>query len=280
MDNGAQAAEMITRVVIMGSTFILGLGGKVALSVARFAAAAMDPNAKQSGKLRLKTLLQSGSELKVFTLQGEANYQRFAKEAKDYGILYSVVKRTDEDVQGEVYDLLVRAEDASKINRVIEKFHLIEVEGSAIHVDPQTVEKNRVVDARSLLSKMLSQQDNSANPTQASEESSLSDASYRTPNQANRPSVVKELNGYIEEAEKQNMAQAGAQTTAGIMPNLMGDELAEEEKRKRGEAAELLGNMLSDDKESADSIGDKVPDVKVSAELSDLLPSKDKGMEA
>ena len=280
MDNGAQAAETITRVVIMGSTFILGLGGKVALSVARFAAAAMDPNAKQSGKLRLKTLLQSGSELKVFTLQGEANYQRFAAEAKNYGILYSVVKRTDEDVQGEVYDLLVRAEDASKINRVIEKFHLIEVEGSAVHVDPQTVEENRVVDARSLLSKMLSQQDNSANPTQASEESSLSDASYRMPNQANRPSVVKELNGYIEEAEKQNMAQAGAQTTAGIMPNLMGDELAEEEKRKRGEAAELLGNMLSDDKESADSIGDKVPDVKVSAELSDLLPSKDKGMEA
>ena len=280
MDNGTQAAEMITRVVIMGSTFILGLGGKVALSVARFAAAALDPNAKQSGKLRLKTLLQSGSELKVFTLQGEANYQRFAKEAKDYGILYSVVKRTDEDVQGEVYDLLVRAEDASKINRVIEKFHLIEVEGNVVHVDPQSVEESRVVDARTLLSKMLSQQDNSANPTQASEESSLSDASYRTPNQANRPSVVKELNGYIEEVEKQNTAQAGAQTSAGIMPNLMGDELAEEEKRKRGEAAELLGNMLSDDKESADSIGDKVPDVKVSAELSDLLPSKDKGMEA
>ena len=280
MDNGAQAAEMITRVVIMGSTFILGLGGKVALSVARFAAAAMDPNAKQSGKLRLKTLLQSGSELKVFTLQGEANYQRFAKEAKDYGILYSVVKRTDEDVQGEVYDLLVRAEDASKINRVIEKFHLIEVEGSAVHVDPQTVEENRVVDARTLLSKMLSQQDNSANPTQASEESSLSDASYRMPNQANRPSVVKELNGYIEEAEKQNTAQVGAQTSAGIMPNLMGDELAEEEKRKRGEAAELLGNMLSGKTESEQSIGDNIPDVKVSAELSDLLPSKDKGMEA
>ena len=284
MDNGAQAAEMITRVVIMGSTFILGLGGKVALSVARFAAAAMDPNAKQSGKLRLKTLLQSGSELKVFTLQGEANCQRFAKEAKDYGILYSVVKRTDEDVQGEVYDLLVRAEDASKINRVIEKFHLIEVEGSAVHVDPQTVEENRVVDARTLLSKMLSQQDNSANPTQASEESSLSDASYRTPNQENRPSVVKELNGYIEEAEKQNTGQKTAQNevqaTAGIMPNLMGDELAEEEKRRQGEAAVLLGNMLSGEKEAEESVGDKVPDGKASVELSDLLPSKDKGMEA
>ena len=228
MDNGAQAAETITRVVIMGSTFILGLGGKVALSVARFAAAAMDPNAKQSGKVRLKALLQSGSELKVFTLQGEANYQRFAAEAKNYGILYSVVKRTDEDVQGEVYD--------------------------------------------------------SANPTQASEESSLSDASLRTPNQANRPSVVKELNGYIEEAEKRNTGQKTAQnevqTTAGIMPNLMGDELAEEEKRRQGEAAVLLGNMLSGEKEAEESIGDVVAEVKGSVDLPELLPSKDKGLEA
>ena len=240
MDNGAQAAETITRVVIMGSTFVLGLSGKAALSVARFAAAAMDENAKQSGKIRLKTLLQSGSELKVFTIQGESNYQRFAEEAKEYGILYSVVKRTDEDVQGEVYDLLVRAEDAGKINRVIEKFHLIEVDGGAVPMDPQKVEEDRVVDARSLLGKMLERRDQTANPTMASEEST-SDASLRTPNQANRPSVVKELNGYVLEA--------AALTIPNIMPNLMGEELAEEEKRKQGEAAELLSEMLSKGRE-------------------------------
>ena len=102
MDNGAQAAETITRVVLMGSTFVLGLSGKAALSIARFAAAAMDPNAKQSGKVRLKSLLQSGSELKVFTIQGEENYKTFAEEAKNYGILYSVVKRTDEDIEGDI----------------------------------------------------------------------------------------------------------------------------------------------------------------------------------
>ena len=279
MDNGAQAAETITRVVIMGSTFVLGLSGKAALSIARFAAAALDENAKQSGKIRLKTLLQSGSELKVFTIQGEANYQRFAEEAKDYGILYSVVKRTDEDVQGEVYDLLVRAEDAGKINRVIEKFHLIEVDGGAVPMDPQKVEEDRVIDARSLLGKMLERRDQTANPTMASEEST-SDASLRMPNQANRPSVVEELNGYVQEAEERK-AELGSgrvagqsvphisnqsaeqsarkassadesltsQTIPNIMPNLMGDELAEEEKRKQGEAAELLGEMLSKGKE-------------------------------
>lgn len=259
MDNGAQAAETITRVVIMGSTFVLGLTGKAALSIARFAAAAMDPNAKQSGKARLRTLLQSGSELKVFTLQGETNYQRFASEAKDYGILYSVVKRTDEDVEREVYDLLVRAEDASKINRVIEKFHLIEVDGGAVQMDPQKVEENRIVDARTLLSKMLDRREQAVNPQEASEEGALSDASFRTPYQANRPSVVNELKGYIRETGESKIPQAATQNNSqtadqekgspsNIMPNLMGEELAEEEKRKRGEAAELLGEMLSQDK--------------------------------
>ena len=245
MDNGVEAVETITRVVVMGSTFVLGISGRAALSVARFAAAAMDPKAKQSGKIRLKYLLQSGSELKVFTIQGEENYRRFAAEAKDYGILYSVVKQTEEDVQGDVYDLLVRAEDAGKINRVIEKFHLVEVDGSAVPVNLEKVEENRVVDARTLLSKMLERQDNSINPTQASEESSQSGALLRMPNQVNRPSVVNELNSYIEEAA----SGPRADNTAGVMPNLMGDELAEEERRKRGEAAELLGEMLSRDKE-------------------------------
>lgn len=252
MDNGAQAAETITRVVLMGSTFVLGLSGKAALSIARFAAAAMDPNAKQSGKVRLKSLLQSGSELKVFTIQGEENYKTFAEEAKNYGILYSVVKRTDEDVKGDIYDLLVRAEDAGKINRVIEKFHLIEVGGGAKPLDPETVEENRIVDARTLLGKMLERPDNSANPTLASEESYQSDALLRMPNQANRPSVVKELNGYIQEAasgKNPEVKQNVNQNTSGIMPNLMGDELAEEEKRKQSEATDMLESMLSKEKE-------------------------------
>jgi len=270
MDNGAQAAEAVTRVVLGGTTFILAISGKAALSVAKFVAAAVSDKSSTSGKVRLKTLLQSGSELKVFTLQGDDNFKKFAAEAKDYGILYSVVRRTEEDVQGGVYDLMVRAEDAGKINRVIEKFHLIEVEGSVREVDPQTVEENKIVDARTLLSKMLEHPEQSVNPQEASEESSLSDASLRTPNQADRPSVVKELNGYIEEAVsgkvmqkegqsavlsgKQSKEETNDQITQGIMPNLMGEELADEEKRKKGEAAELLGEMLSKEKTPAQEV--------------------------
>ncbi len=109
-----------------------------------------------------------------------------------------------------------------------------------------------LIDARTLLSKMLERPDNSANPTQASEESSQSDASLRMPNQAHRPSVVKELNGYIQEAaygKNPEVTQNITPNTSGIMPNLMGDELAEEEKRKQGEAADMLESMLSKEKE-------------------------------
>ncbi len=272
MDNGAQAADAVTRVVLGGTTFVLAISGKAALSIAKFVAAAVSDKSSTSGKVRLKTLLQSGSELKVFTLQGDDNFRKFAAEAKDYGILYSVVKRTEEDVQGGIYDLMVRAEDAGKINRVIEKFHLIEVEGNVREVDPETVEESRIMDARTLLSKMLERPEQTVNPPEASEESSLSGASLRTPNQEERPSVVKELQGYIEEAatgrsaqkEAQNVGHSkernssqGEEKTAdipGIMPNLMGDELAEEEKRKRGEAAELLGEMLSEEKAPAQEV--------------------------
>ena len=242
MEQSAQAAEMVTRVVLLGSTFFLRLGGKGMLTMASFLAAATSENAKQSGKVRLKRLLQSGSELKVFTLQGEDNFSKFAMEAKDYGILYSVVRRTDTDVENEVFDIMVRAEDASKINRVIEKFYLIDVEGTVVETTPEEVRESEVIDARTLLSRMLERQGNTVNPQEASEGPYLSDASLRIPNQTDRPSVVEELNQYIEEAtNKQEMD--------GIMPNLMSEDIREEEKKLRGAASELLGNMLSSDKE-------------------------------
>ena len=112
-------------------------------------------------------------------------------------------------------------------------------------MNPQQVEEDRVVDARTLLSKMLDRGDQSVNPQMASEEPSLSDASYRRPNQENRPSVVKELNRYVQEMTEK---KENGQVLQNIMPNLMGDELAEEEKRKQSVAAELLGDMLSKEK--------------------------------
>lgn len=77
----------------------------------------MKDNVKIKGKTKLNTLLKEGKELKVFPIQ-EEYLQQFSREAKKYGILYTVIKDTKADPP--TFDILARAEDVSKINRVFE----------------------------------------------------------------------------------------------------------------------------------------------------------------
>ena len=64
-------------------------------------------------------MLKSGKELKVFSVS-DGELERFCREAKKYGVLYCVLKdKTDTDGHTDVF---VRAEDASKINRIFERF--------------------------------------------------------------------------------------------------------------------------------------------------------------
>ena len=58
-------------------------------------------------------MLKSGRELRVFPIRFD-DLKGFAKEARRYGIAYAVVKQKD----GESVDLLVRTEDASKVNHI------------------------------------------------------------------------------------------------------------------------------------------------------------------
>ena len=64
-------------------------------------------------------MLRSGKELKVFSVS-DNELEKFCREAKKYGVLYCVLKnKTDTDGHTDVF---VRAEDASKINRIFERF--------------------------------------------------------------------------------------------------------------------------------------------------------------
>lgn len=65
------------------------------------------------------SMLRSGKELKVFAI-GDRDMEKFCREAKKYGILYCVLK--DKTANDGHTDVFVRAEDASKINRIFERF--------------------------------------------------------------------------------------------------------------------------------------------------------------
>ena len=130
MYSGTNESDQIVRLVLSGSVFFLKVSGQASVELLKFISAAASEESKASGKVRLKSLLQSGSELKVFTLQGDERFNAFRDAAKDYGVKYSVVKRHGEDKEAGIYDIMVKAEDASKINRIIEKYSLVEIAAS------------------------------------------------------------------------------------------------------------------------------------------------------
>lgn len=68
----------------------------------------------------MNALLRSGKELRVFDLK-EQDLVAFQREAKQYGVLFSVIK-DGANGNGHV-DILAKAEDVSKLNRIFERLH-------------------------------------------------------------------------------------------------------------------------------------------------------------
>lgn len=135
MNNTGDAAEQIVRLSLEGTEVALRLTGSAAKNVAAalYAMAKNRDKTKVRGRQRLTAMLKSGKELKVFTI-GEEHLKQFALEAKRYGVVYCALRGKERSSDGLV-DIMVRAEDASKINRIVERFHLATVDTVAIRHD-------------------------------------------------------------------------------------------------------------------------------------------------
>lgn len=91
-------------------------------------------------------MLKSGKELKVFTLP-EEHLKQFTVEAKRYGVVYCALRGKEPSADGLV-DIMVRAEDASKINRIVERFKLATVDAASIkhEIEQSRAEEDRLLD--------------------------------------------------------------------------------------------------------------------------------------
>ena len=72
-------------------------------------------NPKVRGKTSLDRLLRENKELKVIPIKTE-DVSQFKEYAKQYGVLFAVIK--DKSAQGEKVDIMFKAEDVSKLNRI------------------------------------------------------------------------------------------------------------------------------------------------------------------
>ena len=118
MNQASDAAEQIVKMSLGTAEVAIKLTGEGAIKLATLIAAALREPKKTKGKTRLINLLKSEKPLKVFSLS-DKDLKQFCIEAKRYGVLYCVLK--DKNATDGLVDIMVKADDAAKINRIFER---------------------------------------------------------------------------------------------------------------------------------------------------------------
>lgn len=133
MTTGGETADQVVRMSLQGievaAEIALKAGGMASKSLAAMLYAILTDQKKVKGRTRLDTMLKSGKELKVFAIRHD-DLKLFCQEAKRYGVLYCVLK--EKHNKDGICDVMVRAEDAAKISRIVDKFELATVDTKTI----------------------------------------------------------------------------------------------------------------------------------------------------
>ena len=104
----------------------LKIAGTGAKNMAVMIYTIMKDKQQTKGKTRLTNMLKTGKPLKIFTIRAE-DLKKFSQEAKKYGVLYcALADKKNSKIDGMV-DIMVREEDASKMNRIAERFNFRDV---------------------------------------------------------------------------------------------------------------------------------------------------------
>ena len=140
MSYSGDAAEQVVRMSLEGAEVAAKITGQGAKQVAILLYAVLKDQKKTKGKARLTSMLRTGKELKVFAVE-DKDLVKFSRAAKQYGVLYCVLK--DRDAKDGLTDVMVRAEDASKVNRIFERFKLATVDMASVRSEIERAKASR-----------------------------------------------------------------------------------------------------------------------------------------
>ena len=139
MNTSGEAADQVVRMSLEVGEAALKITGAGAKQLAVILYAVLKEQKKTKGRARLETLVRSGKPLTVYSVK-ESDLKQFVTEAKRYGILYCAVRNPKGSIDGMV-DVVVKEEDAPRINRIVERFKFASVtEAAQIRTE---IEKSR-----------------------------------------------------------------------------------------------------------------------------------------
>ncbi len=120
MNLGGEAADQVVRYSLEGIDHGLRLSGTMAKNLAVFLAAVMKNNQKSYGRISMARMLRENRPLKFFTVPSNRIHE-FAKEAQKRGLPYVVIR---DRKNPKLCELMVFADDAAKVNRVMDQMEL------------------------------------------------------------------------------------------------------------------------------------------------------------
>jgi hypothetical protein len=134
MNHSGDAAEQIVRMSLEGVEVACKITGSAAKEIAILIIAALKNDNKDThklkGKARLASMLKSGKPLEIFSVK-ETDLKKFVQGAKKYGIVYCVLKNAKGCPDG-LCDIMVKADDAPKISRLVERLKFATVDKAKI----------------------------------------------------------------------------------------------------------------------------------------------------
>ena len=260
MNTGGEAAEQIVRMSLEGFEVAAKITGAGAKNIAILLYSILKEEQKTKGKARLTNMLRSGKELKVFTVKS-GDLKKFTQEAKKYGVLYCVLAdRGNKDPNAEV-DVIARAEDASKISRIVERFNLASVDTASIvnEAEKSKGEKGKTKNAKAAGEKDAGAKDGQPEPDigvqEKAEKDRLMDALMGKPikkeENAPNPSLAKtEKSPLSEPTLKQQRKSAEGATMTKEKPSVREElrKIKESRKEQEAEASPSLDRSSASDK--------------------------------
>ena len=129
MNTSGEAADQVVRMSLEVGEAALKISGTGAKHLAVMLYAVLKEKKKTKGRVRLETLVKSGRPLTVFSVK-ESDLKQFVQEAKRYGVLYCAVRNPKGSSDGLV-DVIVKEEDAPRINRIVDRFQFASVTEAA-----------------------------------------------------------------------------------------------------------------------------------------------------
>ena len=258
--NTSDSAEEFVKLYIDAIDKAIRITGVGAKNIGVMLLALTKNKQKMKGRTRLNNMLKTGKPLQIFTIKSE-DLKKFSQEAKKYGILYcALADKKNSKIDGMV-DIMVRDEDAPKINRIAKRFNFRSVASIERDLELEKEQKEnqeekiKTEDEKFIDDIMPVEKDNQkempSNDTKDTEEKNQLENSLDTKPKDkadnSKKSVKQELKEIAEEL-KIKEAQEKIQEKEVPSDNLIINNRTKDKKNKREEKNEVKGKHFKEPK--------------------------------